>query len=190
MTNIALLASGGGSNCRSILSYFESNDNINVNLIITNNANAGVINIANEWNIPVHIIDNKSFKVGTDVVEILQKHSTNWVILAGFLRKIPSSIIGAFSNKIINIHPALLPKYGGKGMYGMNVHKAVFEAKEDKSGMTIHYVNEVYDSGNIIFQDFVHLNPSDLPSDIAKKVLKLEHFHYPRIIEKLIHDTI
>ena len=160
--------------------------NINVNVIITNNANAGVINIAQEWNIPIQIIDNKSFKGGNEVVEILQKHSTDWVILAGFLRKIAPSTIAAYPNQIINIHPALLPNFGGPGMYGMRVHQAVVAAKAEKSGITIHYVTPHYDEGEIIFQATTAVSPEDTPERLAAKVHQLEYEHYPNVIANLL----
>lgn len=182
---IVIFASGGGSNAQSIIDYFHGNEQVEISSIFTNNPNAGVIERARQHNIPHVVFDREAFHHG-DVLNQLRHLQPDLIILAGFLWLIPSEIVAAFPRKIINIHPALLPKFGGPGMYGMNVHKAVKEAGGTTSGMTIHYVNERYDEGGIIFQGVCSIEPHHTAQDIAANVLQLEHLHYPKIIEKLL----
>lgn len=184
--NIAIFASGGGSNALKIIQYFQNHETISVGLMICNKANIGAIAIAEQYNIPSLIISRKQFYETEELLEILLKYQINLLVLAGFLWLVPSYLVKAYPNKILNIHPALLPKYGGKGMYGHYVHEAVRAAAEKESGMTIHYVNENYDEGSIIFQAKCDLVESDSPDDIAKKVLSLEHQYYAKIIEKVL----
>ncbi len=183
--NIAIFASGGGSNAEAILAHFASSEKGNIALIVTNNKNAGVIDRAQNNDIPFYILDKGELEAG-DFSDVLLAMEIDFIVLAGFLKKIPSDLIDNFPDRIVNIHPALLPKFGGKGMYGMNVHKAVVEAEEKESGMTIHYVNENYDEGNIIEQHKVDINPEDTPEVVAKKVLELEHQFYASCIESLL----
>ena len=183
--HIAIFASGGGSNAEVIMKYFKEHEKINVSLIVTNNPQAGVIEKAEKHNVPVYIGKNEDFNT-TAFLELLNKLQVDFIILAGYLKKIPTLLLENFHNKIINIHPALLPKFGGKGMYGMNVHKAVVEAKEKRSGMTIHLVNEHYDEGAVIEQHEVEINSSDNAETVAKKVLELEHKYFAPCIEKVI----
>lgn len=183
--NIAIFASGSGSNAERIVEYFSDSKEINVKLFLCNNSEAGVIQRAERLNIPLVMFNRQQFKSG-EVVDILKENEIDWVILAGFLWLVPKNVVEAFPNKIINIHPALLPKFGGKGMYGHFVHEAVVENKETESGITIHLVNEHYDEGAIIFQASYPVVPTDTPEDVAKKGQVLEHKHFPEVIEKAI----
>ena len=186
MTKLAIFASGSGSNAEKIIEYFSENKNISVDLILTNNPKAGVIDRAKKYQIPVVLFDKKTFIETNKIVQLLDNQGISLIILAGFLWLIPENLVKKFPNKIINIHPALLPKYGGKGMWGHRVHEAVVANNETESGITIHFVNENYDEGNIIFQAKCAILPTDSPEDVAAKVLKLEHEFFPKIIEKLV----
>jgi phosphoribosylglycinamide formyltransferase 1 len=185
MKNIAIFASGSGSNAERIFEYFADYEEINVKLILCNNPEAGVIQRAARLQIPLIMFDRPAFKSG-EVVEILQENQIDWVVLAGFLWLIPKHFVEAFPNRIINIHPALLPKFGGKGMYGHFVHEAVVENKETESGITIHFVNEHYDEGGIIFQASFPVLSTDTPEDVARKGQVLEHQYFPEVIEQVI----
>lgn len=185
MTRIAIFASGSGSNAENIANYFTSNPNINVSLILTNNSNAFVLERAKKLGIKSLVFDKTNFSKNDDILHFLDINDIDLIVLAGFLLKIPKKLIKSFPNKIINIHPALLPKYGGKGMYGDKVHESVIAAKETESGITIHYVNEDYDEGKIIFQAKCTINPSDSPTDLANKIHELEYEHFPKVIEGL-----
>lgn len=186
MKNIAVFASGSGTNAEKIFEKFAQHPKARVQLLLTNNPKAGVIGRAARFNIPVQVFD-KSILYGTDdVLKWLHKAEIDFIVLAGFLLKIPENIIKAYPNSIINIHPALLPAYGGKGMYGIHVHRAVLEAKEMATGITIHFVNENYDEGKIILQVTCPIEANDTPEDVAAKVQKLEHQHYPEVIEELL----
>lgn len=184
--NIAIFASGGGSNARKIMEHFQASQIGKVALIVCNKPEAGVLDIAREFDIPSILITRKQFYESRDVLETLEKYNIGFIVLAGFLWLIPDYLVQAYPNKIVNIHPALLPKYGGKGMYGMNVHKAVKANGESQSGISIHFVNEHYDEGNLIFQATCALKPEDDAATIAKKVLEVEHRHYARVIETII----
>jgi len=185
MKKIAIFASGGGSNAQEIINYFRDNSEIEVALIVSNDTNAGVIDRAQKEEIPFYILQAGELEE-QEFSEVLLALEINFIVLAGFLKKIPQDIIDTYPNKIVNIHPALLPNYGGKGMYGMNVHKAVVANGEKESGMTIHYVNENYDEGNIIEQHKVELLPTDTAEDCARKVLELEHKYFAPCIEKIL----
>jgi phosphoribosylglycinamide formyltransferase-1 len=185
MKNIAIFASGGGSNAQAIIDYFKNHPSIKVALIVSNNTNAGVIDRAQNEEIPFYILETNELDE-QEFSEVLIALDIDFIVLAGFLKKIPKDILEAYPNQIINIHPSLLPKYGGKGMYGINVHKAVIEHKEKESGMTIHYVNENYDEGDIIEQHKIELTPTDTPESCAQKILKLEHEYYPKCIENIL----
>ena len=189
MKNLAIFASGSGSNAERIISYFADSEEINVKLFLCNNPEAGVIQRAERLNIPLIMFDRPMFKSG-EVVQILREYQIDFVILAGFLWLVPKNVVEAFPNRIINIHPALLPKFGGKGMYGHFVHKAVVENKETESGITIHFVNEHYDEGAIIFQASFPITPTDTPEDIAHKGQVLEHQYFPEVIEKVVLKKI
>ena len=184
--NIAILASGAGSNAQKILEHFSDRMDIAVRLIVSNKQEAGVLNIAKVASIDTFIVTRDSFYSTTDLLVELDKRNIDFIVLAGFLWLIPPYLIQHYPDRIINIHPALLPKYGGKGMYGHFVHEAVHLAKDNHSGITIHYVNEKYDEGSIVFQERCEILPSDQPEDIAKKVQVLEHLYYPTVIDQLV----
>lgn len=184
MKNIAIFASGSGSNAQKIAEYFKESKVITVKMILCNNPNAGVIERAKNLEIPCYLFDKEAFNSG-QVLEILIENDIDLVVLAGFLWLIPQNFTTAFPNKIVNLHPALLPKYGGKGMYGHHVHEAVIENGEIESGITIHFVNEAYDEGSIIFQAKYKVALNDSAMDISAKGQILEHKHFPVIIEKI-----
>lgn len=184
---IAIFASGSGSNAQNIIEYFADNKYVIVDSVWTNNPSAYVLERAKKCGIDSFIFSREEFKSTLFVVEKLKNRNINLIVLAGFLWLIPSNLIQNF--RIINIHPALLPKYGGKGMYGMNVHQAVVENKEIESGISIHFVNEKYDEGEIIFQAVCPVLPSDSPEDVAEKVHQLEYKHFPEVIEKVLINT-
>lgn len=186
MKRIAILASGTGSNARKIVEHLQDNKHIEVVLIASNRKNAGVLNLADEYDIASAIITRNDFYDSDIFLSQVQNLNVDWIVLAGFLWLVPTNLITAFPDRIVNIHPALLPAYGGKGMYGINVHKAVKENAEKVSGMTIHLVNEKYDDGAIIFQGKTDLEPTDTPQEIAAKVLQLEHEYYPIVVEGLV----
>lgn len=180
---LAIFASGSGSNAEVIARYFHVNPEIACVLIVSNKSDAYVLERARQLNIPSFVCPKNEFQNGKELMEVLRHHNVTHVVLAGFLLLIPQYLIQAFPNRIVNIHPALLPKYGGKGMYGMRVHQSVKAAGEHESGITIHLVNEHYDEGEIIFQARCEVRPEDSLEQIAQSVQKLEHEHYPRVIE-------
>jgi len=186
MTRIAIFASGSGSNAENIANYFSNNSNVDVSLILTNNPNAFVLERAKKLNIKSHVFDKYNFSKTDEILSFLNENDINLIVLAGFLLKIPKNLIKAYPNKIINIHPALLPKFGGKGMFGDKVHQSVIENKETESGITIHYVNENYDEGEIIFQAKCSVELTDTPRDLAAKIHELEYEHFPKVIESII----
>ncbi len=183
---ITIFASGKGSNAEALIKHFENSEAIQVALIVTNNPKAGVIAIANRYQIPVQIISNEDLQQPNQLLQTLQHFKTDYIVLAGFLRKIPGLLIQAFPNKIINIHPALLPRFGGKGMYGDKVHEAVLQAQEKATGITIHFVNEHYDEGQIIFQAETALTENDTVATVRAKVQALEHKHFAKIVESVV----
>ena len=184
--NIAIFASGEGTNAQTIIDYFKSSKNIKIALIVSNKSNANVLNRAKNNHIATLIIDKHSFCETNEVIDVLKKINIDLIVLAGFLWMIPENLIKAFPNKIVNIHPALLPKFGGKGMYGMNVHKAVIEAKEKESGISIHFVNEKYDEGKIIAQYKCEVSENDTAETLAQKIQQLEHEHFPKVIGNIL----
>jgi phosphoribosylglycinamide formyltransferase-1 len=186
MRNIAIFASGGGSNARKIIEHFQGSSVGKVVLVISNKKDAGVLDIAQEHNIPTQLLQRSLFYETTEILTVLQKHAVDLIVLAGFLWLVPDYLIQAFPKKIVNIHPALLPQFGGKGMYGGHVHAAVKAAGVQVTGITIHFANEHYDDGDIIFQATCPVMETDTPETIARKVLVLEHEHYPRVIEGVI----
>ena len=185
MKSLVLFASGSGTNVENIIRYFQNNPSIQVTQVFTNNKNAKVIERCNRLNINCLVFDKSDFYEKNTILNLL-KTKADYIVLAGFLLKVPQNIIDAFPKKIINIHPALLPKFGGKGMYGMHIHEAVVKNKEKKTGITIHFVNENYDEGAIIFQKTVRLNKTDTPNDVAKKIAVLEMANFPRVIESVV----
>lgn len=182
---IAIFASGKGTNARAIMAYFKQKEATEVALIVTNKPKAGVIDFAHEYSIPVLVVNRSEFTSGS-FLDVLASYNIDLIVLAGFLWLIPAMVIQHYRNKIINIHPALLPKYGGKGMYGMFVHEAVARSGDKETGITIHFADENYDEGKIIAQFRCDLEPGDTPKIIAKKVQALEHKHYPETIARVL----
>ena len=189
MKRIAIFVSGGGTNLQRIAEYFAPNDDVEIVCVVSNNKDAYANQRAKNLGIPLLLVDKETFS-SEKFVERMKSLDLDLIVLAGFLWLIPQALIEAFPNKIINIHPALLPKYGGKGFYGHHVHEAVVAAHEKESGITIHYVNEKYDSGSIIFQKKVALTPNDTPDDVAAKIHILEQENFPVVIESLLFDKI
>tara|TARA_B100000700_G_scaffold201052_1_gene221203 strand:+ start:913 stop:1482 length:570 start_codon:yes stop_codon:yes gene_type:complete len=188
MKKIAIFASGNGSNVENIIKFFKTNKSIKIALVASNNPVAGALIRGKKNGVSTTVFDKKSLNNGA-VLEMLRLKKINFIVLAGFLLKIPEEIINNFKQKIINIHPSLLPLYGGKGMYGINVHQKVFDSKDHQTGITIHFVNKEYDEGTIIFQAKCQLSPKIKPRGIQKKVHDLEMKFFPRIIESLLNGT-
>jgi phosphoribosylglycinamide formyltransferase-1 len=188
MKNIAIFASGNGSNAESLTKYFNNGNTANVKLIVCNNKNALVLQRAKNLNIEALVMPKEHLcsENPVELLEILESRKIDYIILAGYLLKIPLALVNKYTHKIINIHPALLPKYGGKGMYGINVHKAVVEAKEKETGITIHLIDEIYDNGKIIFQTTCSVEPDDTPESVAKKISLLEQTYFPKVVEEYI----
>ena len=186
MKNIVIFASGNGTNAERIIQYFKENEAVNISLILTNKPEAGVLKRAEKLEVPTLIFNRDTFYKTNLIVNTLKEENTDLVVLAGFLWLIPDNLLKAYTGQIVNIHPALLPKYGGKGMYGQRVHEMIIDAKEKESGITIHYVNEKYDEGQVIFQAKVAVTESDTPNSLAEKIHKLEHQHFPEVIEELL----
>jgi len=186
MKRIVIFASGSGSNAENLVHFFQDNNHIEVVQILTNNPHAKVLDRAKRLDISAIAFNRKAFSKTDDVLNIIKLQQPDLIVLAGFLWKIPESFIKAFPNKIINVHPALLPKFGGKGMYGMHVHEAVVVQKEIETGITIHYVNENYDEGAIIFQAKCDVLTSDSAQDVAAKIHELEMEHFPKVVEELL----
>lgn len=184
---VIIFASGSGSNALKIFEYFNNNQNIIIDSIYCNNPKANVINVFQKLSIKT-VLFNKKELYEKAFLEAIINTNPDLIVLAGFLLKIPEKMVSAFENRIINIHPSLLPKYGGKGMYGLNIHKEVLLNKEKFSGLTIHYVNKEYDKGAVIFQKKIKINEKETPESLSSKVLKLEHENYPLIIEKILNN--
>ncbi|PRY32791.1 formyltetrahydrofolate-dependent phosphoribosylglycinamide formyltransferase [Spirosoma oryzae] len=186
MKRIAIFASGSGSNAEKIADYFASSTDVSIELIVSNNPKAGVIDRARRLHIPVLLFDRTTFYQTDRITHLLQQQRIDLIVLAGFMWLMPAGLVQAFPDRIVNIHPALLPKFGGKGMYGHFVHEAVVAAQETESGITIHFVNEHYDEGAPIFQAHCPVTPTDTPDDVARKVQALEHDHYPRVVAEVL----
>lgn len=187
MKRIVIFASGSGSNAENLIKFFQNSDNASVIQVLTNNPHAKVLDRCKRLKISALSFNRIAFTKSDDVLNILKSSQPDLIVLAGFLWKFPESILNQFPNKVINIHPALLPKYGGKGMYGMHVHDAVVANKEKETGITIHYVNENYDEGAIIFQAKCEVAPTDSSNDVAAKIHELEMNHFPIVVEKLLN---
>lgn len=183
---IAIFASGSGSNAQKIMEHFKYSADTEVALVLSNNPDAYVLQRADNFEIPSHVFDKQEFYQSNDVVDLLKRLEIDLVVLAGFLWLIPENLLKAFPNKIINIHPSLLPKYGGKGMYGDRVHKAVLGAGDEEHGITIHFVNENFDEGEIIYQGRFKVEKEDTIEILKFNGQQLEHLHYPKVIENLI----
>lgn len=186
MKRIVILASGNGSNAENLISYFEENPRVSVAAVLTNKATAGVLERCKRLGTPAFFFNKAAFTSSDAVVRLLKGLEVDLLVLAGFLWKVPPALLAAFPNRIINIHPALLPKYGGKGMYGTRVHQAVKDHSEAETGITIHYINEQYDEGAVIFQAKTVITPTDDVDTIAQKVHQLEYEHFPKVIENLL----
>jgi phosphoribosylglycinamide formyltransferase 1 len=186
MRNIAIFASGNGTNAENIIKYFSNRNTAKVCLVLSNKRQAQVLKRAEDNGIRTVFFEHKEFYVTGKVLRYLTLYKIDFIVLAGFLWLVPENIIEQYPGRIVNIHPALLPAYGGKGMYGEAVHKAVIENRDANSGITIHYVNKLYDKGDVIFQTKVAVEPSDSPVSLADKVHALEYLHYPKVIEDLV----
>jgi phosphoribosylglycinamide formyltransferase-1 len=185
-TRLAIFASGTGTNAQKLIDYFRDSATARVALIVCNKRGAGVLGIAEREGIPALLIEKEPFFHGDAYLPQLKEKGIDFIVLAGFLWKIPQALIDAFPRRIVNIHPALLPRFGGKGMYGQYVHEAVLQAGEVETGITIHYVDEHYDSGDVIFQTACPILEGDTPESIANRIHQLEHLHYPRVVEEII----
>ena len=188
MKRIVIFASGNGSNAENLIKFFHNSDSASVIQVLSNNPYAKVLDRAKNLNISALSFNKIAFTETNDVLNLLKSTRPDLIILAGFLWKFPEHILKEFPNMVINIHPALLPKFGGKGMFGMNVHKAVVSQKETETGISIHYVNENYDEGAIVFQAKCNVLPTDDADDVAKKIQKLEMEHFPKVVEKLLNE--
>ncbi len=189
MNNIAVFASGSGTNAENIMRFFRPDNNIDVKLIVSNKASAKVLERAEKHNIDHFVFSREQFYDSDDVLQKLIDYNIDFIVLAGFLWLVPVNIIKRYPDKIINIHPALLPKYGGKGMYGSKVHESVIANGEKKSGISIHYVNECYDEGSIIFQATCPIAKGDTADDLASKIHELEYAHFPRVIAEVVRSA-
>ena len=187
---IAILVSGAGTNAINIIEYFKENTLIEVGIVISNKSAALALEKAQKREVKTLVFNNDAFKKKGEVLDVLQSLSINFIVLAGFLMKVPSEIIHAYPNKIVNIHPSLLPKFGGKGMYGRHVHRSVIDTQEEESGISIHFVNEEYDQGDIIFQSRVKVNKTDTPDSLAEKIQHIEQRYFPSVIEEVINKII
>lgn len=186
MKKIAIFASGSGTNAENIIRYFTKSESIEVSVVLSNNRNVGVHARVNNLGVPSFVFTRDEFVEGAPVLAKLAEQGVEFIVLAGFMNKISDALLKAFPGRIINIHPALLPKHGGKGMFGSHVHEAVVAAGDTESGITIHYINENYDEGDIIYQASCPVLPNDTPDEVATKVHTLEYAHYPRIIEEVL----
>lgn len=188
MKNIVLFASGSGSNAVEIIRYFQSTNTALVKFIITDNKAAGVINKAKSLGVSTFVFSKEELNDTDNLLDFLQQNYIELIVLAGYLKKIPAALVNAFPNGIVNIHPALLPDFGGKGMHGIHVHEAVIKAGKTESGISIHFVNEAYDEGKIIFQEKCEVGKDDTPESLAARVLKLEHKNYAKVIEQVLAE--
>ena len=186
MSNIAIFASGSGTNAENIINYFSNRKTAKVAVVLSNNPEAYVIKRSEKLKVPAIIFDRHDFYQTENVLGILEDYDINYIVLAGFLWLVPGNILQKYRNRIINIHPALLPDFGGKGMYGERVHRAVIKSGVRESGITIHHVDEVYDNGRVIFQARCPVSDNDTPETLAAKIHELEYRYYPEIIEKII----
>lgn len=181
-------ASGSGSNAENLIRYFQKSDSVEVSLVLSNKSDAYVLERAYRLKVPCNVFPKEDWTAGDEILAILQEYRIDFIVLAGFLVRVPDLLLHAYPDKIINIHPALLPKFGGKGMYGDKVHQAVVAAGEKETGITIHYINEHYDEGSIIFQATCPVLPDDSPEEVAKKVHALEYEHFPHTVEEVISN--
>jgi len=188
MNRIAIFASGSGSNAENLIRHFRTKENTRVVLVLSNRPEAGVLGRAAELGVETRVFDREAFYQSREIVELLVERGVDFIVLAGFLWLVPKNLLEAYPRRIVNIHPALLPKHGGKGMYGHHVHAAVIAAGEKKSGITIHYVNPEYDEGDVVFQASCPVNEADSPESLAERIHELEYVHFPRVVEKLMDE--
>jgi phosphoribosylglycinamide formyltransferase-1 len=186
MKNIAILVSGSGTNCENIIRYFQDSDQVSVSLVISSRADAYALVRASKLGVPTQVMSKSEFSDESLLMPLLRQYQVDFIVLAGFLLMVPDFLLSAYPQKIVNIHPSLLPKYGGKGMWGHHVHEAVKAAGDTETGITIHWVSEICDGGEIIAQYHTPLTPDDTPDDIAAKVHMLEQQYYPKVIEEII----
>lgn len=186
MVNIAIFVSGSGSNCENIIRYFQQNNEVNIALVISNKAGAYALTRAKNLNVPSIVLPKAEFNDRTKVLNLMKENKIDFIVLAGFLLIIPDWLIDAYPKRMLNLHPALLPKFGGIGMYGHHVHEAVRKANETETGMTVHWVSNVCDGGEIIAQFRTPITPNDTPNDIADKEHVLEMEHFPQVIESVL----
>ena len=186
MKNIAILVSGSGTNCENIIRYFQDSDQVSVSLVISSRADAYALVRASKLGVPTQVMSKSEFSDESLLMPLLRQYQVDFIVLAGFLLMVPDFLLSAYPQKIVNIHPSLLPKYGGKGMWGHHVHEAVKAAGDTETGITIHWVSEICDGGEIIAQYHTPLTPDDTPDDIAAKVHMLEQQYYPQVIEEII----
>ena len=184
--NVAIFVSGSGSNCENIIKYFMNSEIVNIALVLSNRADAYALTRAKKYNIPTCIMGKADFNTENKILPLLEQYDIDFIVLAGFLLMIPNFLVKAYEHRMINLHPALLPKYGGKGMYGHHVHEAVKAAGETETGMTVHWVSDVCDGGEIIAQFRTPISPEDTPDDIAEKEHVLEMAHFPQVIEEIL----
>lgn len=189
MINVAIFASGEGTNVENLIRHFSGSKEVKIKLIVTNNPEAGVVKRAETYKKNIQIVSKEALANYTDqLIDFLQTEKTDLIVLAGFLLKVPEKIVKAFPHRIVNIHPALLPKYGGKGMYGKKVHEAVLQAGDKTSGITVHYVDEEYDNGEHILQAVCKVEENDTAQSLAQKIHELEYFYFPKAVEKAIEN--
>ncbi len=188
--HVAIFASGSGTNAQNLIEYFRDHPTIHISIIVSNRSDAYVLKRAENENVPHVVLSGKDWGENGNASQVLRDYGIDFIVLAGYLRLLPSWLIQKYPGRIVNIHPALLPNYGGKGMYGEHVHKAVIASGDKQSGITIHYVNEDYDKGDIIFQARCPVLPSDTPDSLAERIHELEYEHYPRVVEKLIMSNV
>lgn len=189
MVNIAIFVSGGGTNCENIIKYFEGSEKVRIVLVVSNKASAGAIARAERLGVPAIVVPKAKFNDPEEILPLLKEYSVDFIVLAGFLLVVPDFLIEEYEHRMLNLHPALLPKYGGMGMYGHHVHEAVKAAGEKETGMTVHWVSKDVDGGEIIAQFSTPLDPEDTPDDIAAKEHVLEMEHFPKVIEEVIDAT-
>lgn len=187
---MAIFVSGSGTNCENIIQHFANHDNVEVALVWSNRADAYALKRAEKYSIPTIVMGRKDFNDANKVLPVLEEYRIDFIVLAGFLLMIPNFLVQAYDHRMVNLHPALLPKYGGKGMYGHHVHEAVKVAGEKETGMTVHWVSEICDGGEIIAQYKIPLSPEDTPDDIAAKEHELEMKYFPKVIEQVINGIL
>ena len=190
MWNLTIFASGNGSNAENIFNYFKNSNLVRVGLVITDNPKAYVIQRSRKFSVPCLVLSQRLLTDSDFMLGVLRDFRTNFIVLSGYIKLVPDYIVAAFDHRIVNIHPSLLPKHGGKGMYGMRVHQSVIDSGDKESGITVHYVDNFYDNGSVIFQAKVAVEPGDTPESLAEKVHALEYQYYPKVIEDTVKQVL